>query len=37
VIILQEEEAEKVSLAWKVLTEEQTQSMKELTVHELEV
>ncbi|XP_074614391.1 ciliary-associated calcium-binding coiled-coil protein 1-like isoform X2 [Acropora palmata] len=32
-----EEEAEKVSLAWKVLTEEQTQSMKELTVHELEV
>ena len=37
VIILQEEEAEKESLAWKVLTEEQTQSMKELTVHELEV
>lgn len=32
-----EEEAEKESLAWKVLTEEQTQSMKELTVHELEV
>lgn len=35
-IILQEEE-EKESLAWKVLIEEQTQAMKELTVHELEV
>ncbi|XP_015757989.1 PREDICTED: uncharacterized protein C10orf107 homolog isoform X3 [Acropora digitifera] len=37
VVIKTEEEAEKESLAWKVLTEEQTQSMKELTVHELEV
>ena len=32
-----QEEEEKESLAWKVLPEEQTQSLKELTVHELEV
>lgn len=32
-----EEEEEKDSLAWKVLSEEQTQTLKELTVHELEV
>lgn len=31
------EEEEKESLAWKVLSEEQTQALKELTVHELEV
>nr|XP_058958332.1 ciliary-associated calcium-binding coiled-coil protein 1-like isoform X2 [Pocillopora verrucosa] len=33
----QSEEEEKESLAWKVLSEEQTQSLKELTVLELEV
>lgn len=32
-----QEEEEKESLAWKVLSEEQTQALKELTVHELEV
>ena len=31
------EEEEKESLAWKVLSEEQTLSLKELTVLELEV
>jgi len=32
-----QEGEEKESLSWKVLSEEQTQSLKELTVHELEV
>lgn len=35
--IEKKEEEEKESLAWKVLSEEQTQTLKELTVHELEV
>ncbi|XP_058958331.2 ciliary-associated calcium-binding coiled-coil protein 1 isoform X1 [Pocillopora verrucosa] len=35
--IEKKEEEEKESLAWKVLSEEQTQSLKELTVLELEV
>ncbi|XP_078357529.1 ciliary-associated calcium-binding coiled-coil protein 1-like isoform X1 [Oculina patagonica] len=37
VVVKKVEEEEKESLAWKVLSEEQTQALKELTVHELEV
>lgn len=36
-VLLMKEEEDKESLAWKVLSEEQTQTLKELTVHELEV
>ncbi|XP_022807450.1 uncharacterized protein C10orf107 homolog isoform X3 [Stylophora pistillata] len=36
-ILVIKEEEDKESLAWKVLSEEQTQTLKELTVHELEV